>query len=339
MSDIRNLLARAQESENKGEKAEAAEWLRKAATWYRDRQQLRRAAQMLRQARRVEGLTDENDEAVAEVREPEPDEIFGFGDDFEADVKRVLIEKRAPELADPALDAWCSFCCKPKEEVGQLVAGPAGAFICAACTEISGALRGALPHPEPSPRGRGDPSIELIALAHELPSQRRARERFMRLRPKLALVIGPSGSGKTAWIHSIAHAELQVIDATRALTQPLDEKRNVVLVVTAEIPPPALVLKGEHGDEPIHDTASLSAALPHLPAQVTSRIDAVHGFEAPHETALLELARHLADKRGLSITDEALAQVVSLVTRTKSGAHELVAVLARIPPGRYSASS
>lgn len=333
MSDIRNLLARAQESENKGERAEAAEWLRKAATWYRDRQQLRRAAQMLRQARRVEGLTDENDEELApsvSVRET-PDEIFGFGDDFEADVKRVLIERRAPELADPSLDAWCSFCCKPKEEVGALVAGPAGAFICAGCTAVSSSLRGQ------GVVAAAAAPVELAALSFELPAQRRARERFLRLRPRLALVIGPSGSGKSAWVQSIVHAELQVIDATRPFDHArVEPQRSTVLVVTAEVPPPALVLQGEHGEEPIHDTASLAAALPHLPPALTTRIDAVHAFEAPSEAELIELGRHLAQQRGLSLPDDALKRLVAVATRAQSGAHELVSVLARIPPGRYS---
>jgi hypothetical protein len=43
--------------------------------------------------------------------------------------------ERLPVLADPRQPAWCSFCCRPSTEVGSLVAGPVGAFICLACTE------------------------------------------------------------------------------------------------------------------------------------------------------------------------------------------------------------
>ena len=38
---------------------------------------------------------------------------------------------------------------------------------------------------------------------------------------------------------------------------------------------PALVLQGEHGEEPIHDTASLVGKVPHLSARVLARVDAV----------------------------------------------------------------
>jgi len=47
-----------------------------------------------------------------------------------------------PVLADPAQAAWCSFCCRPGQEVGSLVAGPAGAYICRGCVERAQALLG-----------------------------------------------------------------------------------------------------------------------------------------------------------------------------------------------------
>jgi ATP-dependent protease Clp ATPase subunit len=49
---------------------------------------------------------------------------------------------RQASLADPRMDAWCSFCCRPKQEVGQLVAGPAGAFICGSCVLLATELLG-----------------------------------------------------------------------------------------------------------------------------------------------------------------------------------------------------
>jgi hypothetical protein len=51
--------------------------------------------------------------------------------------------ERLPVLADAAHKAWCSFCCRPGVEVGNLVAGPVGAFICRACTERALGLLGA----------------------------------------------------------------------------------------------------------------------------------------------------------------------------------------------------
>ncbi len=120
MSEIRQLLADAQSAELRGEKVEAARLFREAASFYREREQLTQATRMLRQARRVEGV--EEDEAEFEIPE------------------RVLVEQRTPRLADASADAWCSFCCCPKRQVGPLVEGPAGAFICRSCTEVSRAL-------------------------------------------------------------------------------------------------------------------------------------------------------------------------------------------------------
>jgi hypothetical protein len=330
MSEIRNLLSRAQEAEIKGDKREAAEFLRKAAAWYRDRQLLPRAAQMLRQARRVEGL-DEEEEAPAPAPQEQPDEVFGFGDDFEAGAAS-LIEKRTPQLADPEADAWCSFCCRPRSEVGQLVQGPAGAFICEGCTHLSASLRGRTLANE----------VELSTLSFELPAQRRARERFTRLRSRLALVVGPTGSGKTIWVQSIAHPDVRIVEATRSFDHDgvadwlRTPQRSAVLVVTASVPAPALVLQGDHGPEPLHDTASLVSALPHLPEVLAAQIDAVHAFDPPSERELIELARHVAHRRGVALDDEVLSRLVSIAARAGRGAHELVTLVQRIPPGRYS---
>lgn len=341
MAEIRDLLARAQAAELKGEKSEAVRLLREAAVFYRDRQMLKRAAQMLRQARRVEGIPDE----------PEPgDEVFGFGETFEADAvpppelpERVLIEQRVPQLADPALDAWCSFCCKPKTEVGPLVAGPAGAYVCADCLKISSSLlTGRKSDPEPAPA----PVWTITTLSHELPSQRRARERFMRSRSRLALVIGPEGAGKSAWLASMTGPDVRHLEVNAKLSADLERellewlsapRRSAFLVVRAPVPKPALVLQGAHGEEPVHDTASLVNAVPHLSPQLLSRVDAVHAFEHPTEASLIELARAIATSRRIVLPDEAIARLVSLALRAERGAHELSTLLARIPPGTYSA--
>lgn len=341
MSEIRNLLARAQDAEARGEKTEAGRLLRDAAVYYRDRQMLKRAAQMLRQARRVEGIEDEPSDAV-----------FGFGSDFEGDAvpevaqaspERVLFEQRVPQLADPALDAWCSFCCKPKAEVGPLVAGPAGAYVCRDCVSVStGLLPGATREvPREAPVA---PVWNVTMLSHELPAQRRARERFMRARSRLALVIGPEGSGKSAWLASMTGPDVRHLEVSSRLGDALERellewleapRRSAFLVVRAPVPKPALVLQGEHGDEPVHDTATLASAVPHLSAQLLARVDAVHAFEHPSESALLELARALASTRKISLPDAALAQLVALALRAERGAHELATLLSRIPPGTY----
>lgn len=328
MSEIRSLLARAQQAERTGDTPRAVALLQEAAAWYRDRQLLKKAAQMLRHVRRVQGL------------EEEPDGVFGFGSDFEGDAvpeqtfeppQQVLVEQREARLADPSVDAWCSFCCRPTQEVGPLVAGPAGAFICEGCTRRSLSLRGAAPV---------EAQVALSSLAFELPAQRRARERFLRLRPRWALLVGPSGSGKSAWAKTVEAAGVELIEVGG---RPLDAElarwaaapQMTWLSVTGAPPPPAFELQGEHGPEPIHDTATLIATYPHLPAAFLSRLDAVYVFEAPTRSELTALGAALLGERGVTLPDEALGRLVELAITSGRGAHELAQLIRRILPGRY----
>ncbi len=345
MSDIRRLLSDAQAAERSGKKDEASRLLRAAAAWYRDRQMLRRAGQMLRQARRVEGLEEETS----------GEEVFGFDAPEEPPAEeavselsagRVLLEQRLPQLADPAIDAWCSFCCRPRTEVGPVVAGPAGAYICQGCLGTSAALLGGQSVPPRATSLEVTSHWEIKTLAFELTAQRRARSRFTRSRSRLGLVIGPEGTGKTAWLQSLgAQPDLRQLEVSRPLSAAEEEEllswiepggRSAFLVVRAPVPPPALVLQGEHGEEPLHDTASLVGKVPHLSARVLSRVDAVIAFEPAAPEELVALAQALAEARGVSLPEAALTQLVSLSLKAQNGAHELVTLIARIPPGKYA---
>ena len=342
-------MSDAQDAERRGRKDEAVRLLRIAAAWYRDRQLLRRAGQMLRQARRVEGVEEE--EVPGEA-------VFGFDDptvgtaedevDSVAEVRegRVLLEQRSPQLADPAIDAWCSFCCRPKTEVGPLVAGPAGAYICEGCVGTSsGLLGGNIPMPRAASLETSG-QWEIKTLAFELTAQRRARSRFTRSRSRLALVIGPEGTGKSAWLQSLgAQPDLRHLEVSRALSAAEEEEllswiepggRSAFLVVRGAVPPPALVLQGEHGDEPLHDTASLVGKVPFLTGRLLSRVDAVIAFEPALPEELVALAQSLSEARGVSLPEAALTQLVSLALKAQNGAHELVTLIARIPPGKYA---
>src|SRR5262249_2020594 len=73
---------------------------------------------------------------------------------------RPLFE-RTPTLADPALEAWCSFCCRPSREVGALVAGPSQAYVCRGCGELAGSLR------EGARQGRTEEGTGTVRLASE----------------------------------------------------------------------------------------------------------------------------------------------------------------------------
>ena len=125
----RELLQSAQAAEREGDLARAVSLLEQAAQLYEETGHPSRAAQMRRQVERLApGGASAGLPAVA-VPEREPAWDLGPG----------LVE-RTPTLADPALEAWCSFCCRPAREVGRLVAGPAQAFICRAYRPGDGLL-------------------------------------------------------------------------------------------------------------------------------------------------------------------------------------------------------
>jgi hypothetical protein len=163
--DAREYIRAAQAAEISGDKARAVENLRKAATLFRGQGNPTRALQMLRHARRLDGESAELAEELSRM-EWLPDRALDRAAGAE-ETERALapldeMEKpkhlieRGPTRADPALQAWCSFCCRPRTEVGDLVAGPAGAFICATCI---GEARRLLALPEGSPMPERSPPI------------------------------------------------------------------------------------------------------------------------------------------------------------------------------------
>jgi hypothetical protein len=130
----RELLQSAQAAEREGDLERAGALLGLAARLYEQTGHPARAAQMRRHMERL-GLGTERPVSSAldtEVSDTSSSDPSGAGGP-------TLVE-RAPALADPDLDAWCSFCCRPSREVGRLVAGPAQAFICSACTELAASL-------------------------------------------------------------------------------------------------------------------------------------------------------------------------------------------------------
>ena len=258
-----------------------------------------------------------------------PTATLGFGDELLGDeasqTKPVELQdfERAPAIADPSVDAWCSFCCRPKTEVGEMVAGPAGAFICGACLGIGAALLDGAAPPPPKPVSRAAPTA-----AHDLPSQAKARHRWATRAPRVALVIGPAGSGKTSFARSLGEpvrtplaraqpiGELLVIDLHEPLsadderelerwlsTHPL---RRVVLSVRGAVPAPMLVLQGEHGEEPVFDTAGLSKSLEFpLSEHVLRQVDAVLPLDAPDAAAMSALALAQLASRGVTLSASA----------------------------------
>lgn len=141
-ADIRELIRQAQAAEIAGELPQAAALLADAAREHLEAGEGGRAASLLRHSLRLQ--PDRPDvEALLEQAEAMP---AGGPPRRELEVP----PQRGPTLADPAIDAWCSFCCRPKSEVGRLVAGPAGAYVCGRCVGAAGELL-AVPVPLPAP--------------------------------------------------------------------------------------------------------------------------------------------------------------------------------------------
>jgi hypothetical protein len=299
------VLADAQAAEARGEKAEAVTLLKRAAEIYRDAGNHNRALKMLRHIRRLEGLDE------LEVLEGgEQPEVPGR--------RRRVIEERGPQLADPALDAWCSFCCRPKGEAGALVSGPTGSFICASCL---GAAQGFL-SPGASTSGAG-PSPRAAAVAGTaspnvrelLPHQRTAAERLSR--GNLGLLLGPQGSGKSTVLAALEGPVVSLeLDAPLA---ELPAAPRVVLAVRAVAPEPVLKLRGQ----PVWDTATLLGACgAWVPEAVLARVDAV-AVLPPFDAAAL---RALALSLGVT---EGTEPLVELALKSPAPARELCALVAR----------
>ncbi len=165
--DVREYIRAAQSAEIRGDTEGAIANLVKAAALYRTSGNIPRALQMLRHARRLDGtrqdVVDELNRLEwiperplkqafsPEEAEEEAKRALAPLDEVEPVTARQLIE-RGPTRADPSLAAWCSFCCRPTNEVGPLVAGPAGAFICRTCVEESRRLLGAANGEEETPK-------------------------------------------------------------------------------------------------------------------------------------------------------------------------------------------
>lgn len=313
MSEIRELLAAAQSAEGSGDLLTAIRHLTNAAEWYRSRALDPRAAQMERQVERLKARLSERG---AE------DDGFGFGDGFAADARGL--EVRTARL-DDGTSNWCSFCCRPATEVGRLVAGPAGSYICAACVVHGGVLLGQSTVP-----------VARMADAPVLTStQQRAAERLRVAR--CGVLFGPSGSGKSTVISRLCGASVLVLDAATAADGARAQaflsagaERRVVLAVSAEAPPPAFVLQGPEGAALVHTSSSLR---PHV-GDAAPLIDVVVSLTAPGPDDLLALARAWLEAKGALVPDGVVERLVE-VAMGGGGLTELVALVARIPSGSW----
>lgn len=381
--EVREYIRAAQEAELRGDKAQAVALLRKAATLVRSSGNAQRALQLLRHAQRVDG--DQADLAE-EIHRLEwlPDKPFARTIDdsdreetaalepleaLEASDKKKMFE-RGPSRADPSLAAWCSFCCRPRSEAGDLVAGPAGAFICLGCVRESQEILGAeSPAPvEPTAqRARPATLIEEVGRADFLGQAEAVRqvERALKLGVGWLLLLGPEGSGKTTFLRALEKRGLgRYLPSPAALAEPwgderllvdglegatssdlrildeaLDRLPRVVLAVRGGPLPPALLATGDEGDLSLYSTRDLiSACSGLLPLRVAERVQAAVALRAPTAEELLEVARRLVVTRAseLDIGDELLQAIASRAAESPRGGHELKALLDRVPPGSWT---
>ncbi|MBI5548093.1 MAG: ClpX C4-type zinc finger protein [Deltaproteobacteria bacterium] len=132
--EIRELVRKAQAAEIAGELEQAADLLGMAGRLHLELDEGSRAATLLRHALR---LRPEHAGAKALLHEAESTAHGAGGDDHASALGPLEVPHRGPSLPDTALESWCSFCCRPRAEVGPMVGGPAGAFICARCVGAS----------------------------------------------------------------------------------------------------------------------------------------------------------------------------------------------------------
>lgn len=385
--DARQYVRAAQEAELRGDVPHAVELLMKAAALYRTNGQTSRALQMLRHANRLDGSrTDLAEEvrrlewlpdqpllrAVDPLQPPdtaEEDRALSSLDEFAAPSREKRLIERGPTLADPQLNAWCSFCCRPRAEVGDLVAGPAGAFVCQTCLQDSAKLLGV--------ELAGAPARPALRAVARPPSEddsfepigqepaARALDGALRRGMRCILLIGPEGSGKTTWLRALERKGLGVyVPAPDALAdapqgdrllvdaaeraRPDDASRllalvkngaELILAVRGEPGAPSLVLTNDDAELPLLSTRALvEATRGLLGAELAEHVEAVAALGALQVDALEEIARRLllARRQELELSDALVQALAAEAARSGRGGHELRALLRRIPAGTWT---
>lgn len=384
-SEIREYLAAAQQAELSGDKPRAIELLMKCATLYRNAGNMTRALQMLRQARRLDGTRDDIADEVKRLEWLPDTSLAKAVDEGEAasDAEKALapleqlepeapkrLIERGPAKADPTLQAWCSFCCRPKNEIGELVAGPAGAFICAACLKESSALLGiSAPSPEPAtPKPAPAPQPSATAPVDGFVGQPEAAAQLdsaLRSRASLVLLVGPRGCGKTSLLRDLERRGLGVHAATaEALRSVPPEQRllwdgelgrevmellsrgspdrQVVVTARSHVLDSAFTLLGDSGPLPMFSShAIVEGTQGAVPLALAERAQAVVVMRHLKADELREVARVHAQARAheLEVGDEVLAAIADEALRSERGGHEVEALVRRIPPGTWTVAA
>jgi hypothetical protein len=305
------------------------------------------------------------DEASTEPRSaPGPEEESADSAPRRRREKRLI--ERGPTRADAALDAWCSFCCRPRSEVGDLVAGPTGSFICAGCLSESVSL---LADVTPVPRPARQRPVEPPGAFMELVGQAEAQtllERALQTGARCLLAIGPEGCGKSIWFQQLQRQERGELASLSALeqaptSQPLlfedvdrmdaeahaslaaflsRHPRHTVVLSARGLCPDARgpVLRNESGALPVPTTAALAQAVRGtVPVSLLEHVQVLLPLHAPTQAEFMEIARRRLALREptVSLSEEVLGAFAAEAVRSPRAGHELHALLNRVPEGTW----
>jgi hypothetical protein len=363
-SDVREYLRAAQSAEIRGDTARAVELLKTAADAYQKAGNEARALQMLRQ---VERLERKPERSASSARPPQPLGAFpalasvADGDATHREPTKSRrhasdpeFAERGPVLADAAAPAWCSFCCRPREEVGAVVAGPAGAFICGLCLRRSMQLLGAAPrsNAESKPRLSSLSAAQMKAVG-ELTAALQDGAR-------VALLIGPGGCGKSTCLQLLEAQGLgkrsdafetppgagaMLVDGAEALERDALERLAALLkahpfpcVIAARGSSPASRRLLEHQGRrmALHSTRELADSTEaKLPDSLLQCVRTVVLLPALGQTEMSQIAASMLGAKAVSPSPDLIRCVVSDALRSGGGGHELKALIDRLPPGGW----
>ncbi|NTX02137.1 ClpX C4-type zinc finger protein [Myxococcus sp. CA040A] len=276
------------------------------------------------------------------------------------------IIERGPARADAALDAWCSFCCRPRAEVGDLVAGPAGAFICKACLTESASLLGDVrPVPLPTrPRSpvRASAAMDFVGQ----PDVRSSMERALQSGARCVLLVGAEGWGKSVLLQMLQRQGRGTITPVASLAEDLsasplfvedverlsmehqaalslflsrESRPSVVLSARGLAPEPGkLSLRGGEERLLVPTTEALSrAARGVIPVSILEHVQVLLSLHPPTREDYVEMARARLALRepATALSDSVLSAFAAEAERSPRAGHELQALLQRVPPGTW----